>query len=117
MKSALMINQAELTLADIDTSDDTFELDHLIGKYGGGHCTSFEFNDDNYAHGSVRCLEYNIVTEVYTGNWENDEGTAVAETESYKERIYVPVHPEMTLDQIAQAIAKEIRDIPQNRFA
>lgn len=105
-----------LTLADIDTSDTTEELDHLIGKYGGGHCTSFEFNDDNRKHG-CRCLEYNIVTQVYTGGYDRDEDGITAETEKYKCTIWVPVHEEMSLEQIARNVAKEIRDIDGNRFA
>ncbi|QMW06325.1 hypothetical protein [Spirosoma foliorum] len=106
-----------LTLADIDFADGTGPLDELVGRHGGGHCSSYEFYDDSISYGAKRHIFYRIETEVYTGGWENDCGVAVAVTAKHKEIVSVPVHSGMTLDMVARLLAMEIRGIDQNRFA
>ncbi|MFD2936281.1 hypothetical protein [Spirosoma flavum] len=114
--TSLFIPQT-LTLADIDRDCDHSELDYLINKQAGPYCTSIEFNDDNFKHDARRAFEYAVRTSVHNGRTDRDESGRFADTSSVRDIIYVHVHPEMSLDQIAESVAKAVREIDNNVFA
>ncbi|WP_080057151.1 hypothetical protein [Spirosoma aerolatum] len=109
-------NNKPLTLADIDADQDFSELEYLVETLAGPYCKSIEFHDDNRKHG-CRCLEFNVRTAVYNGAIDRDEDGKYPDTGDVKQRIWVPVHDEMTIEQIAYSVMNEVRSIENNVFS
>ncbi|WP_420150351.1 hypothetical protein [Spirosoma sp.] len=105
-----------ITLAQLDEEQNFDPLDALIGKLAGPHCKSIVFFDDNRKRG-CRALEYEVRTAVYNGRVDRDEDGAYADTSEVREIISVPVHDEMTIQQIADKVVAEVRGIDCNCFA
>jgi hypothetical protein len=105
-----------LTLADLDAEEDFSDLDHLVEKLAGPYCTSIEFHDDNRKHG-CRSLEYIVHVSAHNGRIDRDENGLCADSDDIREIIWVPVHDEMTLDQIAESVVKEVKAIDGNIFS
>ncbi|UFH52520.1 hypothetical protein [Spirosoma sp. KNUC1025] len=105
-----------LTLAMLDEEQNFDPLDARISKLAGPHCQSIAFYDDNRKHG-CRALEYEVRTAVYNGYVDRDESGRYPDTGDVREIIWVPVHDEMTIEQIAQAVVREVQGIDCNVFA
>ncbi|MBD2753823.1 hypothetical protein [Spirosoma validum] len=106
-----------LTLADLDNEQDFEPLDALVYAYSGPYCLTIEFNDDNHKHDSRRALEYVVKTPCGNGYVDRDEDGAYQDTNVVREKIWVFVHPEMTIEQIAEAVRDEVRGIENNVLA
>ncbi|GAB3881449.1 hypothetical protein [Spirosoma agri] len=107
---------APLTLADLDAEQDFSELEHLVSKLAGPHCSSIEFHDDNRKHG-CRSLEWIVCTPVYNGYSDRNEDGVYADTSPLREIIWVPVEAHHTIQNIAERVAYEVQCIDDNRFA
>ncbi|GAB4023346.1 hypothetical protein GCM10028808_73520 [Spirosoma migulaei] len=87
----LDLSPKPLTVSHILETNETDELDYLIGREVSDCC--FEFNDINHK-GATLQIEYRIEA-----------------ADNYKEIVKVATHPEMTMPQLAELLIKAIKNV------